>query len=146
MSDFFTALNVSSAGLSVQRTRINITSSNLANVETTRTPEGGPYRKRTAIVAAIPVSESFGSVMGHEINDKISMAQVTHVERDDAAPQLVYKPGHPDANENGMVAMPNVNAVEEMVDMLSASRGYEANVSAIRAIKAMAQTALEIGE
>lgn len=145
MSDFFTALRVSSAGLSVQRTRINITSSNLANVETTRTPEGGPYRRRTAVVTAIPVSEAFGSVMGSEINDKISAPGVAYVERDTSEAQLIYKPGHPDADENGMVKMPNVNAVEEMVDMLSASRGYEANVTAIRAIKAMVQTALEIG-
>ncbi len=143
--DFFSALRIASSGLSVQRTRINVTSSNLANVETTRTVEGGPYRRRTAVVAAVPLSEAFDEVLGDHLHDQTHTAEVTAIESDGSPGRLVYEPQHPDANADGYVEMPNVNVVDEMVDMLTASRSYEANVTAIQAIKSMAQSALDIG-
>lgn len=144
--DFFTGLRVASTGLSVQRTRMNITASNLANVETTRTAEGGAYRRRTAVVAAVPLSETFDEIFGDALHDQTHGAEVVAVEKDSAPGRLIYDPEHPDANKEGYVEMPNVNAISEMVNMLTASRGYEANVTALKALKGMAQNALEIGD
>lgn len=144
--DFFSAMRIASTGLSVQRTRMNITTSNLANVETTRTAEGGAYQRRSAVVAAVPLSETFEEVFGDELHDKTHGAEVITVTADDTPGRLVYDPSHPDANGDGYVEMPNVNPITEMVDMLTASRTYEANVTAIKALKGMANNALEIGE
>ncbi len=144
--DFFTAMSVSASGLSVQRTRMNVTASNLANIETTRTPEGGPYKRRQAIVAAVPLRETFDDVMSEALHDKTHAAEVTTITKDNSEGRLVFDPDHPDADGNGYVQMPNVNPVNEMVDMLTATRSYEANVSALRALKGMAGAALEIGE
>ena len=144
--DFFTGLRVASTGLSVQRTRMNITSSNLANVETTRTTEGGAYRRRTAVVAAVPLSTTFDEVFGDALHDQVHGAEVVSVEKDAEPGRLVYDPEHPDANKEGYVEMPNVNVINEMVNMLTAQRSYEANVTALKALKGMAQQALEIGE
>jgi flagellar basal-body rod protein FlgC len=144
--DFFTALHISAQGLSVQRTRMNVTSSNLANVETTRTVEGGAYKRRTAVVAAIPLSESFDEIFGDTLHDQTHGAQVVAIEKDAAPGRMVYDPSHPDADNEGYVEMPNVNVISEMVNMLTASRSYEANVTAIKALKSMAASALQIGE
>jgi len=144
--DFFSAMRIASTGLSVQRTRMNITTSNLANVETTRTAEGGAYKRRSAVVAAVPLSETFDEVFGDALHDKTHGAEVVTVTADNAPGRLVYDPSHPDADGEGYVEMPNVNPITEMVDMLTASRTYEANVTAIKAIKGMANSALEIGE
>lgn len=146
--DFFTGLKIASTGLSVQRTRMNVTASNLANVETTRTdgPEGGPYRRRTAVVSAVPLSETFDEVFGDALHDKTHAAQVTFVSKDESPGRLQYDPDHPDANPEGYVEMPNVNPINEMVNMLTSQRSYDANVTAVRAIKGMAQSALEIGD
>ena len=144
--DFFTGLRVASTGLSVQRTRMNVTSSNLANAETTRTVEGGAYKRRSAVVAAVPLSETFEEIFGDALHDQTHGAQVMSIEKDSAPGRLVYDPEHPDSNAEGYVEMPNVNVINEMVNMLTASRGYEANVTAVKAIKSMAQSAMEIGE
>lgn len=144
--DFFSAMRIASTGLSVQRTRMNVTTSNLANVETTRTEEGGPYRRRTAVVAAVPLSETFEEVFGDALHDKTHGAEVVTIDAHDGPGRLVYDPEHPDANGDGYVEMPDVNVINEMVNMLTASRSYEANVSAVKAIKGMANNALEIGE
>ena len=144
--DFFSALRIATTGLSVQRTRMNLTSSNLANVETTRTAEGGPYQRRSAVIAAVPLSETFEEVFGDALHDKTHGAEVVAIAADGAQGRLVYDPSHPDANIDGYVEMPNVNPITEMVDMLTASRTYEANVTAVKAIKSMAQNALDIGE
>ena len=145
--DFFSAMRIASTGLSVQRTRINVTSSNLANVETTRTEAGGPYRRREVLVAAVPLSETFQEILEDVTHDKVAGAEVVAVE---SAPEdqvrLVYDPQHPDANQDGYVAMPDINPVDEMVNMLTAQRSYEAGVSALRAIKGMANEALNIGQ
>ena len=144
--DFFSAMKIASTGLSVQRTRMNVTSSNLANIETTRTEEGGAYKRRSPVVAAVPLSTTFEEIFGDTIHEKTHGAEVMSIEQDDAPGRLVYDPDHPDANDEGYVEMPNVNAISEMVNMLTASRSYEANVSAVKAIKGMAQSALEIGD
>ncbi len=144
--DFFSAMRVASSGLSVQRTRMNVTTSNLANIETTRTEEGGAYRRRTAVVAAVPMSETFDEVLGDHLHDQTHSAEVTAIEADQTPGRLQYDPDHPDANADGYVEMPNVNAISEMVNMLTASRSYEANVTALKSIKSMASSALEIGE
>jgi len=143
--DLFTAMKVSSAGLSAQRTRINIASSNLANVETTRTPEGGPYRRRQVMLAAVPFSKAFEQVQQTDMHDQTHSVEVVSIEADGSEPRLIYNPEHPDARKDGYVAMPNINPISEMVDLLTTSRGYEANVSALRAAKTMALEALKIG-
>jgi flagellar basal-body rod protein FlgC len=141
--DLFSAMKVSASGLSLQRTRMNVVSSNLANASTTRTPEGGPYQRKEVIVEARPLFEQqFGSALA----DAVRTAEVAQVRSDASAPRMVFDPSHPDADENGYVAMPNVNIVEEMVDMMNASRGYEANATAVQTAKTMAQRAIEIGK
>ncbi len=144
--DFFTGLKVASTGLSVQRTRMNVTASNLANAETTRTEEGGAYRRRTAVIAAVPLADTFDEILGDTIHEQTHSAQVMAIEKDAEPGRLVYEPQHPDANDEGYVEMPNVNPINEMVNMLTASRSYEANVTSVKAFKSMAQQALEIGE
>ena len=144
--DFFSAMRIASTGMTVQRTRMNVTTSNLANVETTRTEEGGAYKRRTAIVAAVPLSETFDEILGDRLHDQTHGAEVSAIESDATEGRLAYDPEHPDANAEGYVEYPNVNVVSEMVNMLTASRSYEANVTAIKAVKAMANSALEIGQ
>ena len=143
--DFFDAMNASSAALSAQRLRMNLISGNLANANTTRTRHGGPYRRKEAVFAAQPVNESFRRVLADRQNKKLSTVKVARVVEDRNPPIMKYDPRHPDANDRGYVAMPNINLMEEMVNMISATRGYEANVTALQAAKDMALKALEIG-
>ncbi len=144
--DFFDAIHASSSGLSAQRLRMNLISGNLANVNTTRTREGGPFRRKEAIFAARPLEESFKKILADRQKKQLSMVKVDRVIEDSNPPVMKYDPGHPDADEKGYVAMPNINVMEEMVNMISATRGYEANVTALKAAKEMATTALEIGK
>jgi len=137
-------LQVSSSGLSAERTRLQTTSTNIANAHTTRTDEGGPYMRKVPVFRATeaPGGDSFGGVL----NGQLQLPSVVDIVADQRDAELVYDPGHPDADpETGLVAMPNVNIVEEMVDMMSASRSYEANVTAMSATKNMVLKALEIG-
>ena len=136
-------LQVSASGLSAERTRLQTVSSNIANAQTTRTEEGGPYQRRLPVFRSDSVSNNpFGDVL----EQKLQAPKVVEVVVDKRPNEQVYNPGHPDADpETGMVEMPNVNVVEEMVDMISASRAYESNVTAISATKNMALKALEIG-
>ena len=143
--DFFDALNTSSAALSAQRLRMNLISGNLANVGTTRTQQGGPYRRKEAVFAAQPVEQSFKRILADRRNNNLSTVQVAAVIEDRNPPVMKYDPHHPDADEKGYVAMPNINLMEEMVNMISATRSYEANVTALQAAKDMALNALEIG-
>ena len=122
------------SGLSAQRSRMEVSSSNMANAQTTRTAEGGPYRRRDVV---------FASVGGLE--DGVSAVEVAEVRADQAEPRREYDPGHPDADEHGYVAYPNISVVEEMVDMIPASRAYEAGVTAMQTASGMAQSALQIG-
>ena len=144
--DFFDAIHASSSGLSAQRLRMNLISGNLANVNTTRTREGGPYRRKEAIFAARPLEESFKKILADRQNKQLSIVEVDRVIEDSNSPVMKYDPQHPDADEKGYVAMPNINVMEEMVNMISATRGYEANVTALKAAKDMASRALEIGK
>jgi len=144
--DFFDAIHASSSGLSAQRLRMNLISGNLANVNTTRTREGGPYRRKEAIFAARPLEESFQKILSNRLNRELSMVNVDRVIEDSNPPVMKYDPQHPDADEKGYVSMPNINVMEEMVNMISATRGYEANVTALKAAKDMASIALEIGK
>jgi flagellar basal-body rod protein FlgC len=141
MSDFFGALDVSASALSAERLRMNVTSSNLANAQTTRTPEGGPYRRKDAVFQATPFAKELGSQMDIPLHE----VKVVDVISDPNAPKLVHQPGHPDANPEGFVAYPNVNTMEEMVNLITASRTYEANVTAINTTRSMMNRALEIG-
>ena len=146
MSDFLSGFRIGSSGMAAQRARMNTISSNLANINTTQTPEGGPYRRKDVVFEAIPDTKSFGDVLN--VNDPkadFNRVQVTDIVYDKKAPLLKYEPNHPDANDEGYVAYPNINMMEEMTNMLQASRSYEANVQAIQATKDMALSALEIG-
>ena len=137
-------MRISSSGMTANRRRMNTISSNIANVNTTRTPEGGPYRRKDVVLEAIPDAKSFGEILDTN-QKKLNRVQVTDIAVDQTAPRLVYDPNHIDANEQGYVAYPNINLMEEMAGMIQATRAYEANASALGASKNMAMTALEIG-
>lgn len=143
--DFLTAMQISSSGLSVQRHRMETISSNLANVETTRTPEGGPYRKKSVVVTALPLENDFSAVLKNELGDTLNQALVSRVVRDQSEPRVIFNPSHPDADGEGYVAMPNIDVISEIVDMVTTTRSFEANVTAMNAAKAMALRAIELG-
>lgn len=139
------ALRTSASGLSAQRMRMNLISNNLANIETTKTPEGGPYRRKDAVFESNPQYSDFNDVLSSRLGPDRIEVQVTQIRDDNRPPIQKYDPGHPDADEEGYLYMPNINMVEEMVNMMSATRSYEANVTAIRSTKEMASSAIEIG-
>jgi len=141
--DLFSAMKISSSGMSLQRVRMNTISSNLANINTTRTAEGGPYRRKMAVSEAAPVE---GANFADALDHSIRQVKTVEIKEDKAPPRLVYDPSHPDADERGYVAMPNINLMEEMVDMINASRAFEANAAAARNARNMAQRALELGQ
>ncbi len=143
--DFFDAMAVSSSAMSAERTRMNLISGNLANANSTRTPEGGPYKRKDAIFSAVPSKPSFASTMGRLRTTPGGGVEVSQIIEDTSPPRLQYDPAHPDANPQGYVAMPNVNVVEEMTDMITASRASEANVTAAQVAKSMALKTLELG-
>ncbi len=144
--DFFSSMNISSSALAAERTRMNLISSNLANANTTRTTEGGPYKRKDAIFAATPLETGgFDNALNDATSQELRKVEVMKVVEDQNPPRLQYDPGHPDADPQGYVALPNVNVMEEMVDMIHATRTYEANVTAVNAAKSMALKALEIG-
>lgn len=143
---FLNSIDVSASGLTAQRLRLDVISQNIANVNTTRTENGGPYRRKTVIFEERQGGQPFSQILAETTGDKThGGVRVSRIAEDDNAFELAYDPGHPDANEEGYVAMPNVNIVTEMVNMISASRSYEANVTAMNAMKSMAAKALEIG-
>lgn len=142
MVGVFSAMEVAASGLSAERTRMNTIASNLANAKTTRTAEGGPYKRLDPVFQAVPLERS-GVV--NPLGNAVSTVHVSKVQQDTRDPMLVYEPGHPDADASGYVRYPNVNVVEEMVNMITASRAYEAGITSIESIKAMARSALAIG-
>jgi len=139
----FSALSVGASGMAAQRARAELLVENLANAETTRTPEGGPYRRKDAVFETTPVDAPFSSVFGQEMSapNGVSVASVVTDTRD---PEKRYMPGHPDADANGYVAFPRVNPAEDMVNLMGAARGYEANVAAIGAVKDMIQRSIDL--
>ena len=141
--DIFTAMQVSASALSAQRTRLNVISGNLANVGTTRTPEGGPYRKRDVVFRSS--QNVFDNQLQQAMDRNVQGVEVAQIQPNSRGFQTIYQPGHPDADENGMLTLPNVNVEEEVVDMMTAMRNYEANITAIKSAQRMATKALEIG-
>lgn len=135
----FSAFEVAASGLSAERTRMNTIASNLANARTTRTEQGGPYRRLDPVFQAVPLRGAAGP-------SPATLVRVAGVRQDARDPQSVYEPGHPDADASGYVKYPNVNVVEEMVNMITASRAYEAGVTSIETVKGMARSALGIGK
>lgn len=144
--DLFTAMNTSSSALTAERTRMNLISSNLANINTTRTPEGGPYKRKDAVFAATPLEAGFGQTLDGAVGKHLRQVSVAEIVEDKNPPRMQYDPSHPDADPQGYVAMPNVNVVEEMADMITATRVYEANVMSAQAAKNMALKTLEISK
>lgn len=144
--NFIDALHISATGLTSQRLRMNVVSSNLANSNTTRTPGGGPYKRKDVVFTSQPVQGSFQDMMRSQLSGKLSGVKVVEIINDPSPPVIKYDPQHPDADEEGYVSMPNINMIEEMVNMMSATRSYEANVTAVKATKRMVQKALEIGK
>ena len=141
--DFLTAMQISGSALKAERSRLNIASMNLANANTTRTIEGGPYRAKSVVFGARRIDQEFAANLS-SAQDRMRKVEVVEVVEDKAPFKEVYDPSHPDADENGIVLMPNVNAVEQMVDIIEAQRDYGANVSAVEAAKKMALQALDI--
>ena len=141
------SLGVSVSGMTAQRQRVNSISENIANVNTTRTPQGGPYRRRQVIFAAVSNDRTFDEELRAQNRslDTATQVKVVGIVKDNRSPIMRFEPGHPDANEEGYVAMPNVNMMEEMVNLMEASRSYEANVAAFNASKSMWQAALDLG-
>jgi flagellar basal-body rod protein FlgC len=143
---FLDALRASASGLSAQRIRMKLIASNLANVNTTRTPEGGPYQRREPVFAAeSPAAGSFGDMLRMQQAAETVAVETVDIVRDGRDPIMKYAPDHPDADEKGFIALPNISVTEEMVNLVSASRSYEANIAAIKATKNMVAKALEIG-
>jgi flagellar basal-body rod protein FlgC len=142
MLGVFSALEVSASGLSAERVRMNTTASNLANSRTTRTAQGGPFRRMDPVFEAVGLDRLRGLP---SMQRAVSLVRVSRIQEDQRPGTMVYDPSHPDANAQGYVTYPNVNAVEEMVNMITATRAYEAGVTSINSIKQMARSALEIG-
>ncbi|MBF0239631.1 MAG: flagellar basal body rod protein FlgC [SAR324 cluster bacterium] len=142
------SLNVSVSGMTAQRYRVNTITENIANAQTTRTPQGGPYRRKEVVLAAVANDRTFEQELLAQDRsvDTSTEVKVVGVSQDERAPVLKYDPGHPDANEEGYVEMPNINVMEEMVNLATASRSYEANITAFNASKRMFLSALEISK
>lgn len=140
----FSTLSVSASGMAAQRARTEVLVENLANSETTRTPEGGPYRRKDVVFAEDNSVGSFSSELGSALGSGLSGVMVSETTVDNSAPERRYLPSHPDADKDGYVAYPKINPAEDMVDLLGASRSYEANVAAISAVKDMIQKSLDL--
>jgi flagellar basal-body rod protein FlgC len=140
----FSAISVGASGMAAQRARAELLVENLANAETTRTPEGGPYRRKAAVFESSTVSSPFASVFSSQL-ESLGGVAVSSVVTDMSDPERRYLPGHPDADKDGYVAFPKVNPAEDMVDLMETSRSYGANVAAISAIKDMIQRSLDLG-
>ena len=139
----FTGFRILGSGMSAQRTRLNVTSSNLANANTTRTEDGGAYRRRDPVFKAIGLEDVNAS---EPIANAMQEVSVTEIAMDDAPLPVVFDPGHPDADGNGYVTMPNVNVVEEMVHMTTSARSFEANATAFQTLKQMMHRAIDMGK
>jgi flagellar basal-body rod protein FlgC len=143
--DLIQAIDIASSGMTAQRTRLNVISMNLANANTTRTGEGAPYRRKTVIFETVPYGDPFYSQLQSALEDRLYGVRVNEVVPVQGQFKKIFDPSHPDADEKGYVQLPNVNLVQEMVQMLEANRAYEANAAAIKAAKDMALRALDIG-
>src|ERR1700709_2442377 len=138
----FTSLSVSASGMGAQRTRAELLVENMANAETTRTPDGGPYRRKDVGFSSESPSSPFSSVF--QPQPEATGLSAPDVIEDAREPDRRYLPGHPDADKNGYVAFPKINPAEDMVDLMGASRGYQANVAAISAVKDMIYRSIDL--
>lgn len=141
MATLDSAISASASGLAAERLRIEVAVSNLANAESTRGPEGRPYRRRDVVLAAQPMG-NFTDALGQATATGVKVAGIVE---DQSAARRRYEPSHPDADKDGYVELPNVDPAEEMVDMLSAARAYQANLTAVTLIRDLVQRALELG-
>jgi flagellar basal-body rod protein FlgC len=140
----FSTLSVSASGMSAERQRAEVLVENIANADTTRTADGGPYRRKDVVFASQDLSSPFSSFMESSSGEQVSGVGVDQIVEDTGDPDRRYMPGHPDADKDGYVAFPRVNPAEDMVDLLGASRSYQANVSAIAAVKDMIQRSIDL--
>ena len=143
--DLLKCIDIAASGMTAQRTRLNVISMNLANANTTKTEDGTPYRRKTSIFRTVQVKNSFEDHLKKSLDKEIYGVEVSKIAPVPGDLKKIFDPSHPDADETGYLYLPNVNLVEEMVQMLNANRSYEANASAIKAAKDMATKALEIG-
>ncbi len=140
--DFFSSMHVSATGLAAGRLQMNVVSENLANTNTTRTPEGEPYRRKFVVLSSQAVDEHKEMAVG---GDPVQGVQVVEVARDQSPFPTIHNPEHPDADEDGNVRLPNVSVITEMANMLMAKRVYDSNATALSTARSMAMKALEIG-
>jgi len=146
--DLFKMFAISGAAMSAQRSRMSVISGNLANTETTRTPEGGPYRRRDVIFQATSLDDEFPDLLSETALDRsegLLSVEVAGIKQSSRAPRKIFDPNHPDANPEGYVLLPDINVMEEMVDLLTAVRSYEANLTVYNATKGLVRRLLEIG-
>ena len=144
--NFFSAMEITASGLNAERTRMNTLASNLANARTTRTANGqGPYQRLDPVFQSVPVAMRFQDMVNDPGARATSVVEVANIQADTSPPQRVFDPTHPDADGEGYVSLPNVNVVEEMVNMITASRAYEAGVTVMQTVKGMARSAINIG-
>jgi flagellar basal-body rod protein FlgC len=141
----FDAIDASASGLTAERARMDVASENLANAQTTRGADGTPYKRKTVVLQEADTTQNgFAAVLGTAMARRVNGVQVAGIVQDTAPGRKVYDPGHPDADKNGYVTLPNVNSVTEMVDLISAQRSYEANVTAMQTAKTMFNRTLDI--
>ncbi len=143
--NFFTALDIGASGLKAQREYLNVVSMNMANAKTTRTADGGPYRRKSVSMESSPVLSPFETAMNQQLNQQLRGVTVRGIVSDTRPFKEVYEPNHPDADSKGIVKYPDINVVEEMVNMITISRSYEANAQAVDSAKRMFNRALRIG-
>lgn len=143
----FGGIDAAASGLTAERLRMDVISNNIANVNTTRTADGGPYRRQMVVFEPRTSQATFAQLLSRTLDGEAGAGvRVVGITKDNSPTRKVYDPGHPDANKEGYVEMPNINIVTEMVDMITATRAYEANVTSVNASKSMALKALEIGK
>jgi flagellar basal-body rod protein FlgC len=140
--DFMTTFKITGSGLSAQRKKMDVVTSNIANVSTTSTPEGGPYKRKVMSFAADPLEKGFDA----KLKDAVNAVKVGQIVDEQEGFKKIFDPAHPDADKEGFVTLPNVNLMLEMTDLITASRAYEANATAFDALKNMALKAMEIGK
>jgi flagellar basal-body rod protein FlgC len=140
----FSSLSVSASGMNAQRVRSELLVENLANAETTRTPEGGPYRRKDVVFQSQSMDSPFSSLFANEMDGGNTGVAVSNVLVDQRDPDKRYLPGHPDADPDGYVSFPKLDPAEEMVDLVSASRGYQANVASMTSLKEMIQRSIDL--
>jgi len=139
----FSVLSIGESGMAAQRARAELLTENLANAETTRTPDGGPYRRKDVVFESASTTSPFSSIFDAQLQSSGGVA-ISDIITDTSDPERRFMPGHPDADKDGYVAFPHMNPAEDMVDLMGASRSYEANVAAIGAVKDMIQKTIDL--